>query len=313
MIWKTDNLPCICNGIACSCDKKAINRDKKIKDLLNEKYETPFLKNNHNLRAPNILFEFTEDEKGDWVKSRNDILYFFNQSQKWKRNAICLYKIQKDTLLKISSNRFNIVVKSRQCGSDYLLAIKALHCATMFTDKSVIISSYNRESSNKIMNLIKDIYQTLPFFMKCGVNEWKSNLISFDNGSRIFLETSFPSFIGRTYDLVILNDFSHFTDKKATDVMRYIYPVLAARTNSELLIVSEPNGDNHFKRLVDVDDKNTFFKKHYIHWSDIPGRDENWKKNLVSQIGIEAFAQEYENLFIGTKGWNRYFNLENLI
>jgi hypothetical protein len=94
-------------------------------------------------------------------------------------------------------------------------------------------------------------------------------------------------------------------------IYQSLFPTLISRTNSELIICSTPNGDNHFKWLVEEDN---FFEKHYIHWSDIPSRDENWKNDMIMTLGnIGSFAQEYENLFINTKEWNRYFNLESLL
>lgn len=308
MIWSTDILPC--SGISCSCGMKAIKRDEKIKKILDENYVDPFYKGNHNLRGANILFDYTEDEKKEWIKSKTDIKYFYYQSQKHKKNQLKLYKIQEDVLSKIEKNNYNIIVDSRQSGTKYLLAIKALYKATMFNDKNVLIISYNVESGKRIMSFIKDIYQTLPFFLKAGISQWDKKQIRFDNGSRIVIG-DYHNIIATNWELVIINDYAFLTEKMMNSIYQSLLPTLISRTNSELTICSTPNGDNHFKWLVEEDN---FFEKHYIHWTDIPSRDESWKNDMIMTIGnIGSFAQEYENLFINTKEWNRYFNLETLL
>ena len=307
MIWSTDILPC--SGVACSCDMKAIKRDKKIKKILDENYVDPFYKGNHNLRAANILFDYAEDEEKEWVKSKTNIKYFYYQSQKHKKNQLNLYKIQEDVLSKIEKNNYNIIVDSRQSGTKYLLAIKALYKATMFNDKNVLIISYNGESGQRIMSFVKDIYQTLPFFLKAGISQWNKKQIRFDNGSRIVIG-NYHNIIAANWELVIINDYAFLTEKMMNSIYQSLLPTLISRTNSELTICSTPNGDNHFKWLVEEDN---FFEKHYIHWTDIPSRDESWKSDMIMTIGIGSFAQEYENLFINTKEWNRYFNLETLL
>ena len=80
--------------------------------------------------------------------------------------------------------------------------------------------------------------------------------------------------------------------------------------NSEILICSTPNGLEHFKDIVEEDN---FFKKHYIHWTAVTERTEEWKKRQLDIMSVAEFAQEYENIFIGSREWNRYNNLENLV
>jgi hypothetical protein len=307
MIWSTKNLPC--SGIACSCDKISLERDRKINEILDVGCETPFYKGNHKLRAPNILFEYTDEEKLDIIESRKDINYFYRQSQKFKKNRIELYKIQSDTLYKIEKNRFNIIINSRQSYMSYILAIKSLYKSMMFGDKNVLIISHNLDSSERILDSVKDIYQTLPFFLKCGILQWDKEQIRFDNGSRISIG-DYGNIIASNWELVILDDYAHYTNKKMENIYLSLLPSLLSRKNSELIICSTPNGGNIFKEIVEEDN---FFEKHYVHWTDMPNRYEDWKDKMISIIGINSFAQEYENIFINTKEWNRYINLENLL
>ena len=117
---------------------------------------------------------------------------------------------------------------------------------------------------------------------------------------------------GRGYQVVIVDNYAFMTMKDKTTIYQNLVPTLLAMSHSELFISSVPNGDEHFKSLVE--DENGMFDKHKIHWSDVPGRDNDWKLDRIKMCGsVEVFAQEYENLFTGTKEWNRYINLNKLL
>lgn len=95
MNWSTKILPC--NGNPCQCNKKATDRDMKIDNILGNDLKNPYLSNNHNLRAPNILFELTSDEISSYKKALDDILYFSKIVSKYT-----LYEIQKKCIKRLT-------------------------------------------------------------------------------------------------------------------------------------------------------------------------------------------------------------------
>ena len=311
MFWKTDILPCPGNPCKCT-DNRLIDREIKLGKILGSEIpiKSPYFKNNHNLRDSDIIFEYTDEELIEYAKAKKDILYFYYLSQKSKKNKLTLYKFQEDLLKE--GNRFNLVVNSHQSGMSYMLAIKALYSSFSKFDRRVVIISNDVDSGERVLSFIKDIYQTLPFFMKMGIKSWNNKSIKFDNGSFIKITTSNKPPIGYGYDSVFIQDYASMTMEQKTTIYTMVVPVLLAINNSELFITSIPNGKEHFKELVKSDD--LLFKKHKINWSDVPGRDNDWKLDRIKICGsVECFAQEYENLFIGTKEYNRYINLNKLL
>ena len=66
-------------------------------------------------------------------------------------------------------------------------------------------------------------------------------------------------------------------------------------------MVSTPNGYNLFYKFWnDAVEGNNQFKTFKIHWTSIPERDQEWRKKIISDIGEEAFRQEYEADFLGS-------------
>lgn len=299
MNWSTKILPC--NGNPCQCNKKATDRDMKIDNILGNDLKNPYLSNNHNLRAPNILFELTSDEISSYKKALDDILHFSKIISKYT-----LYEIQKNVLKDLQENRFNLIVNSRQSGMSMILAIKSLH-KSLSKDKKILIYVY--DDALDMMNRIKDLYQIIPFYLKPGISNWGSNKISFDNGSSIEVLNKFNRIV--RYDLIILDDFAHYIDPNS--IMNHIIPIQLSSISSELIISSIPNGTNLFYNIINdnIYNKNVI----HIHWSqiNIENRDDTWKNDMINLIGIESFYQEYENMFKGSKEWNRHINLTKLI
>lgn len=101
---------------------------KLVNDYLNdidngiERKDSPFLYGNVQLRKPNLMFEYTQEEIGEILRCKNDINYFANHyaytmnPSTGSLNLITLRDYQEDLLNTINDNRFTIIVASRQCG-----------------------------------------------------------------------------------------------------------------------------------------------------------------------------------------------------
>ena len=79
-----------------------------------------------------------------------------------------------------------------------------------------------------------------------------------------------------------------------------ILPTISASKTSKVIITSTPNGvGNLFYRLFTQaqEGKNSYVWDTVL-WSDVPGRDEKFKIDQISQMGYKKFAQEYEAQFI---------------
>lgn len=315
MNWSTENL---------RFDNKQIIRDKILAGLTGGEFEfptsKPYYKNDRRMRAPNITFDYTEEEIKSLAILEKDPAYIVNLANSTHLvgvllnppTGLVLRDYQKEALDNYQSKRFNIIVSSRQVGGKHILAIEALHYAITHTNKNVIIFSRNSASAEDILDKVKEFYKDMPYYSKPGIKEFNQKKVTFDNGSRIFarpLTKNTP--VGFTIDFMILNDYAFVTNTIAKST-QYIFPIMNAISNSKITIASTPNGDNHFKDLV-FDDKNAYHKQ-WIYYHQVQGRNQAWVDRTISEIGsLEAFMQEYELLFTGSKEWIRRLNIDKLV
>ena len=55
-----------------------------------------------------------------------------------------------------------------------------------------------------------------------------------------------------------------------------------------------------YKMWVDAVNKNNDYIPIEVHWSEVPGRDEDWKKETIRNTSKEQFAAEFECEFVGS-------------
>ena len=76
------------------------------------------------------------------------------------------------------------------------------------------------------------------------------------------------------------------------------FPTISSGKNSKLILVSTPNGRDHFYDFWKnaIDGKSDMYPME-VNWWDVPGRDEEWRKNILKNITQEQFNVEYGNSF----------------
>lgn len=165
-------------------------------------------------------------------------------------------------------------------------------------DRNVLILANKGATSKEIMEKIKDVYDRLPYFLKPGVVVNNVNTMYFDNGCKIFAETTTKSSgRGKTVHLLYADEFAFVPDNIAKGFYTSIYPTLSSSKVSQIIITSTPNGPNLFYDLYmgGVDGTNDY-KSSRIDWWEVPGRDEAWKQKEIANLGVdgvEKFETEY--------------------
>lgn len=101
-------------------------------------------------------------------------------------------------------------------------------------------------------------------------------------------------------NLYLTNGIISHNCEVAEEFFTAILPTISASKTSKVIITSTPNGvGNLFYRLFTQaqEGKNSYVWDTVL-WSDVPGRDEKFKEDQISQMGYKKFAQEYEAQFI---------------
>lgn len=283
---------------------KDYNEGRGIKRSNNIFYQGEF----GTLRS-DIIIVRTHDELREYIKCSIDIYYFIEKYclvlTKDGIVNIKLREYQKEWIEMFIENRFSIYCTSRQTGYDTILALIYLHYLTFNNDKRILSISYKDHSSINFMDKIKLAYNGLPYFLKLGINSKNLYSINFNNGSFIRIKSGRSKIVvDDTYDIISYTDFSFIPENISIEQLNKIIILISSVPSSKLILQSVPNGVNRFyKMIIDSERKigdpsKNNFKTIRTYWWEVPGRDEEWKKNEILSIGLESFNEEHDLSFI---------------
>jgi hypothetical protein len=143
--------------------------------------------------------------------------------------------------------------------------------------------------------------ENIPFYLQPGCKALNKRSIEFSNNSRILAAaTSGSSIRGKSINLLYLDEFA-FVENAAT-FYTSTYPVITSGISSKVIITSTANGiGNPFHRIWEGSvQKTNEYKPFRVDWWDVPGRDEEWKAQTISNTSQLQFDQEFGNTFYGT-------------
>ena len=268
---------------------------------------TPFYEGNPNLRKGNIVFNYTPHEIREIKKCATDIVYFANTyctvMTDHGLQTIELRPYQEDMLRQFQQERFNVCLASRQIGKTICSSIFIAWYSLFNYDKNSLVLSNKGATTREIIDKGKTILEHLPFFLKPGVIKWDVFNSKFDNGCRIIGQTTTKkAAIGFTIHLLFMDEFAHIPQNFVETFYENVYPTVSASSNSKVIITSTPNGFNKFYDIYSTAEKGlNEYTPFRVDWWDVPGRDEAWMRQEVSNLGSEeAFNRQYGNQFIAS-------------
>jgi hypothetical protein len=170
-------------------------------------------------------------------------------------------------------------------------------------DKNVMILANKGATAAEIVDKVKVVIKGLPFFLKPGIVQNNVTTMKFDNGCRIISQSTTKSAaIGFTIHLAFMDEFAHIHQNFIEPFYRSVYPTLSSSQISRVIITSTANGRNKFWEIYQgaVEKKNEYTPLR-VDWWEVPGRDEEWKKREIGNLGSEElFNQEYGNQFLAS-------------
>ena len=154
--------------------------------------------------------------------------------------------------------------------------------------------------------------ENIPFFLQAGAKALNKGNIEFSNNSRIIATATTGSSIrGLSVNLLYLDEFAFV--ERATEFYTSTYPVVSAGKDTKVIITSTANGiGNQFHKIWEgAVQKTNEYSSFRVDWWDVPGRDEKWKEETISNTSQLQFDQEFGNTFFGTG--NTLINAETLL
>lgn len=170
--------------------------------------------------------------------------------------------------------------------------------------KTVALLANKGETAREILSRVQLAYQHLPLWLQQGMKEWNKGSFELENDSRVIATATSASAIrGYTINLLFIDEAAHIDNWD--EFFTSVYPTISSGTESKIILVSTPNGLNHFySTWVNAREKRNGYNAIMVNWKEVPGRDEKWKQDTLSGMNfdIEKFNQEYECEFLGSSG-----------
>lgn len=276
-------------------------------------------RNNPKLKPPGIELNYTEEQLKEYVKCANDPVYFCKKYVKVKTldkgvMPFELYDYQQKFVNTIHKNRFTISKWPRQSGKSTSVIGYICHYVTFNQSVSVaILANKLKTAKDELFAKLQLAYENLPQFLQQGVVEWNKTSFKLENGSRVICDATSSSAIrGGSFNLLLLDEYAFLPSHVAEEFYSSTYPTISAGTTTKLIIVSTPNGMNHFHKLwIDANRpeghklKNKFIPIE-VSWRDVPitpggpRRDDAWAAEQIANTSEEQFQQEYGCSFLGS-------------
>lgn len=263
--------------------------------------------NNPNLPKEDYLHGYTQAEADEFAKCANDPVYFATTYMRIINvdhglMPFRMWDFQKDMLQSFHDNRFSICKLPRQVGKTTTSVAFLLHYILFNENVNVAILANKAATAREIMGRLQLAFEYLPRFLQQGVKEWNKGSIELANGSRALADsTSGSSVRGRSFNVVFLDEFAFVPNNIAEAFFMSTYPTISSGKTTKVIIVSTPNGMNLFYRMwTEAIEKRSEYVPIEIHWSMVPGRDEEWKEQTIRNTSPDQFRQEFECEFIGS-------------
>lgn len=220
------------------------------------------------------------------------------------------YPFQDAAIKRFLKYRFNINKWSRQVGKSTVVRAYILWYAMFHKDKLVAMLANKLMLAKEQLQLLRESYVALPYWLQPGVKLWNKMSIQFSNGCRIMVAASSPDGIrGFSPNLLYLDEFAFLRPGMADEFMASVMPTISSGKTTRIIITSTPNGLNHFYRMWEdgVDEERATphelqakYVRSVVLWNDVPGREPQWGIDEEARIGEQRFRQEYMCEFVGS-------------
>lgn len=261
---------------------------------------------NPQVKRDGVAEEWTEEKIKEYQKCMGNPSYFCRKYVKVINLDsglvnFNLYPYQEKMFEYFESNRFSIVLACRQSGKSISSVGYLLWYALFHPEKTIAILANKGATAREMLARVTLMLENLPFFLQPGCKALNKGSLEFSNNSRIIAAaTSGSSIRGMSVNLLFLDEFAFV--ERAAEFYTSTYPVISSGKDTKVIITSTANGiGNQYEKIWTgaVQGVNEY-KPFRVDWWDVPGRDEEWKRQTIANTSQLQFDQEFGNTFFGT-------------
>jgi hypothetical protein len=262
---------------------------------------------NPNLKPLGYQHDFSEEEIKEYVKCKDDPVYFIEKYVKIITldkglQPFKLYDCQKRKVDCIMKNRRVVLMEGRQQGKTVTSAACILHYTIFQEDKTVAIMANKSSAAREVLNRYQIMYENLPLWMQQGVKVWNKGDVELENNSKVLTAATTAAAIrGKSVNWLYIDEAAIIPNNIADEFFTSVYPTISAGETTKILLTSTPLGYNHFWKFWNesVEGVNGF-ENMFIPYYEIPGRDEKWLEEQKQLLGDVKFNQEVMCEFLGS-------------
>ncbi len=259
------------------------------------------------LKKANTPIEFTKEQVEEYIKCREDPVYF---AQNYVQivtldhglQPFKTYDFQERLINNFHNHRFNICKMPRQTGKSTTCVSYLLHYAIFNDSVNIGILANKATTARELLARLATAYENLPKWMQQGILVWNKGNIELENGSKILAASTSASAVrGMSFNILFLDEFAFVPNHIADAFFASVYPTITSGKSTKVIIVSTPHGMNHFYRMwTDAEKKRNEYVPTDVHWSEVPGRDAVWKEQTIANTSEQQFKIEFECEFLGS-------------
>ena len=262
---------------------------------------------NPKLKRAHVPISFTQEQIDEYIRCANDVEYFTEKYIKIvniDRGLISfdMYDYQRQMIRTFMSERFVITKMPRQSGKSTTVTSYIVWKILFQDNQSVGILANKGRLANDLLAKVKLAYENLPIWLQQGVLTWNKGNIELENGSKVLAAATSSSAIrGGSYSMLLLDEFAFVPRNIAENFFASVYPTISSGITSQIIIVSTPNGMNHYYKMwADAIEKRSLYVPIEVSWRQIPGHDDAWRDQTIRNTSEEQFKQEFECNFLGS-------------
>jgi hypothetical protein len=262
---------------------------------------------NPNLKKANVQQEWTKEELEEYARCMKDPIYFIRSYIKIVSLdeglvPFELYDFQKEMVGTFHNNRFTICKLPRQSGKSTTIIAYLLHYVLFNPSVNVAILANKAATARDLLGRLQLAYEHMPKWLQQGVMSWNKGSLELENGSKILASSTSASAVrGGSYNIIFLDEFAYVPSNVAEQFFSSVYPTISSGKTTKVMIVSTPHGMNMFYKLwTDAEEERNEYVPIEVHWSEVPGRDEEWKQQTIKNTSEAQFNTEFECEFLGS-------------
>ena len=262
---------------------------------------------NPNLKKANVQQEWTKEDLEEYPSCMKDPIYFIQNYIKIVSLdeglvPFSLYDFQKEMVGTFHNNRFTICKLPRQSGKSTTIIAYLLHYVLFNASVNVAILANKAATARDLLGRLQLAYEHMPKWLQQGVMSWNKGSLELENGSKILASSTSASAVrGGSYNIIFLDEFAYVPANVAEQFFSSVYPTISSGKTTKVMIVSTPHGMNMFYKLwTDAEEERNEYVPIEVHWSEVPGRDEEWKAQTIKNTSESQFNTEFECEFLGS-------------